>query len=482
MSDLNLYSVHWQDGMLLTQKHLKEQEKYFEDLAQWYASGIGDNYGLIRKSSEGKAALSLNTTVNGNRIVIEILQCQALTPNGSYIEINDSLGEVFRAEKEITDNNMPVFIGINPDLKKPVGEPDPSEDVPRIPYQIKNYVVHLGEKPNLPQDLFIQVANIVINGSEASLAPDYFPPCVTLNADDRLLSIATDYRNRLENLLTLASRAHTAVTARDAFKDATTGLQLAFKDTVYFLVYHLAATLDDFVVGRNAPHPLKMVIQFKKLFRVLSSMINLQPGLKDYLNERYFVKEHKSSIDRFIASVDAFLLSEYDHHNIATQVQMIDDVLGALRGVLGFLAQTKLEELGEQAVATETLTYQGKTYSNVGYGSCRLEQVGELSYLITNISEPCPISDTVTLLSKDLFTDAEWRSMQVRLGVNEARGLGETDPIDIDVTTFSNKVALHPRDMLKSSSVRQITLIFRGASDPQKLTKLGQMDLIIYAM
>jgi len=79
-----------------------------------------------------------------------------------------------------------------------------------------------------------------------------------------------------------------------------------------------------------------------------------------------------------------------------------------------------------------------------------------------------------------MFTDAEWRSMQVRLGINEARGLGETDPIDVDINTFNNKVALHPRDMLKSSSVKQVTLIFRGTGDPQKLSGMGKTDLIIY--
>jgi len=257
--------------------------------------------------------------------------------------------------------------------------------VSKIPYQIKNYVVPLGDKPNLPQEQYVQVARLIISGSEASPAPDYFPPCVTLNADDRLASMAVEYRNRLENLLGLTTKAYMGVTKRGAFKDAATGLQMAFKDTVYLLVYHLAATLDDFVVGRNAPHPLKMIIQFKKMFRVLSSLLNLQPGLKDYLNERYFNKEHNTDIGRFMASIDTFLLSEYDHQNLAKQVQMIDDVLGALRGMLAFLAQTKPEQLGDQAVATETLTYNGKTYTNVVYGSSRLEQVGELSYLIIDI-------------------------------------------------------------------------------------------------
>ncbi|MCD6380431.1 hypothetical protein J7M07_08325, partial [bacterium] len=84
--------------------------------------------------------------------------------------------------------------------------------------------------------------------------------------------------------------------------------------------------------------------------------------------------------------------------------------------------------------------------------------------------------------NKSLFSDDEWRSMQVRLGLNEARGLGETDPVDIDINTYRNKVAFHPLDMLKSSSVEQVTLIFRGVSDAQKLNGLGKSDLAMYIL
>ena len=55
MSDLNLYSVNWQDGMLITQQHLKDQEKYCEEMVRWYALGAGDRYGLIKKIVLGRA-------------------------------------------------------------------------------------------------------------------------------------------------------------------------------------------------------------------------------------------------------------------------------------------------------------------------------------------------------------------------------------------------------------------------------------------
>jgi hypothetical protein len=183
-----------------------------------------------------------------------------------------------------------------------------------------------------------------------------------------------------------------------------------------------------------------------------------------------------------MSAVDDFLLAPYNHNDLGGHIAVIDDLFSTLREILGFLAQVEKEQLGPQAVATESLTYRGITYQLTDYSSCRLEKVGDLNYLLIEIAKPAPMSDLVVLMAKDLFPTQVWSHMQVRLGLNEARGLGETDPIMIDTGTFGNKVALHPQDMMKSSLVRQVTLIFRGAGDAEKLTNLGKMDLIIYAL
>ena len=482
MSDLNLYSVNWQDGMLITQQHLKDQERYFEELVRWHALNVGDRYGLVKKSFSGKPALILNSMVTGNRLKVEVVRCQALTPDGTYIDITESSRDLVRAEVVIAGTTIPVYIGVDTSVKRQTGEPDPDEDLPRVPFLINSYSVHLGQPPALSEGRILQVAELTLRGSEIAPSPNYYPPCLTVFDDERLAQKAVDYRNRLENLLSLSSRAYLAVSTSGALAGESTNLQIAFRDTVYQLVYHLAATLDDYVVGRNACHPIDMIILFKKLFRVFSTLINLQPGLKDYLNEKFFTKELNSEVGRFVSSVEAFVLGDYNHQDLGGQIQAIDENLGTLRGILGFLAETKREQLGPQAMATDSLTYQGRTYRVMPFSSTRLEQVGELSYLLIDIAQPRAMADTVVLMSKDLYSAAEWSNMQVRLGINDARGLGETDPIDIDINTFGNKVALHPRDMLRSSSVRQATLIFRGAKEAAKFSKLGKMDLIIYTL
>ncbi len=477
MDDFKLHSVNWQDGMLITQQHLKDQEKYFEELAAWHAMHAGDRFGLIRKSHSGRPALSLNLAVNGNRLRVEVARCQAVTPDGCYIEISGASGDVVRGEAEVKQATVPVYIGVDTERKRQVGDPDPNEDFPRVPYLVSRYSVHLGDPPNMPEGQFLQVASLRVEGGDVSHAPGYYPPCVTMYADERLAEKALDLRNRVENLLSLSTRAHRVV---GTLAKESTSLQISFKDTISSLAYHLTSNIDDFVVGPNAGHPLRMVVFFKKLFRVFATGINLHSNVSDFLNEKYFNKQVGSEIARYLSSIEAFIMSEYDHRNLGGQVKMIDDILETMRGAMAFLAQTKDKDLGDQAVATETLTYMGRTYRNAAYSTCRLERVGELSYLMVEMAKPGPIGDVVTLMTKDLFGDAEWRSMQVRLGLNDARGLGETDPIDIDTTAFGNKVALHPRDMVETSSVRQVTLIFRGAPDPSKFDSLGKMDLIIY--
>ncbi|MBN2183971.1 MAG: hypothetical protein JW746_01455 [Candidatus Krumholzibacteriota bacterium] len=481
MSDFKLNSTNWQDGMLLTMGHLRDQDRYFEELVRWHATGADDNYGLVKKRKD-QPSLILNSTLSSNRLIVEVKRCQALLPCGAFIEFNETLsgGGVLRAEIEAGDPIVRVYIGADTADKKQVGDPDPSEEVPRVPYELPNYIVALKDPPNLPEDRYMQIAELAVQGSEVSQVEGYFPPCLRINADERLSSAAINYRNRVENLLKLSINAFLSASSDKSLEGASTRLQSAFRETTYYLVYHMSSHLDDFIVGRNAPHPGRMIVQFKKLFRVVSSLFNLQPALKDYLNEKFFTRETGSDIGAYLSSVDSFLLSEYNHRDIASQIRMIDGILDILRALMAFLSKTSLDQLSEQAVATETLMYRGKTYNNTSLKSSKLEQVGELSYLVMEFTKPTPVDDALTLINKDIFSDSEWRSMQVRLGLNNARGLGETDPVDVDINSYSNKVVLHPLDMLQSSSVNQVTLVFRGMSDSQKLGSLGKTDLILY--
>ncbi len=482
MSDFKLHSVNWQDGMLITQQHLRDQERYFEGLARWYSVDFADRYGMIRRATSNESALALEIMESGDVLNVTVKRCIALTPDGSYIEIGGDEEEQVRARTTLAEEAIPVYLSVSRIDKKEVGDPDPSESIPRIPYRIPDYRLHLKELPNLSVGSYLQIAKLDVSGGEIRISEDYYPPCVSVNSDERLAGKVMEFRNRLENLLALSSRAYMAITVDGALAAEKTDLQMAFKDTAQRLAYHLASTLDDFTLGHNAIHPLHMVLFFKRLFRVFSTLLNILPELKDYLNEKHFLKEKGSEIGRFLSSIDSFLLSEYNHRDIGAHVSMIDDLLTDLRGVFAFLAQTRKEELGLEATAQDILTYSSRSYRLVNYRSLDMEQVDELTYLFFDIEAPQDIEDAVILMSKDLFDTSEWSSMQVRFGMNEARRLGETDPVDMDLVTFAAKVALHPHDILRSDSVNKMTLIFRGTGHPEKFADLGKLDLMVYAL
>ena len=198
---------------------------------------------------------------------------------------------MLKAEADVAATRIPVFLGVAPGEKRQVGDPDPSEEVPRIPYEIPAYRITLGEPPNLPEAMYLEIALLAVNGSEVSPANDYVPPCVGVDADDRLSATAVDYRNRLENLLKLSINAHIAASSEGHRRGASTKLQSAFRgnDALSRVSHGLSSRRFRDRPERVAPGVF--IAQFKKLFRVVSALLHLQPGLKDFLNEKFFTRE-----------------------------------------------------------------------------------------------------------------------------------------------------------------------------------------------
>ncbi|MBD3258804.1 hypothetical protein GF377_10250 [candidate division GN15 bacterium] len=477
MSSFKLYSVNWQDGMLLNERHLLEQERYLEEVARWHGSPSGDGFGLVRRGFEAQPGLELKTAMAGGQARVDVVRCQALTSDGYIISIDADSGEVVQASSEAASDNLPVYISVQPAERLATGAPDPSEEVPRMPYRSGNYTLHLGERPSAPEGQVLQVARLRARDGQLVADETYFPPCVSTYADHRLDQKTADLRNRLESLLSIGNRAHQTISAGDK-----TDLQRDLLSFVAHFVMHLSSTLDTFQTGKHGRSPLTMVIFFKRLFRVFGSLLKLQPGVKDYVHEKYFVKEAGSDVSRFVVDVENFVLAEYNHEDIGGHVTAIEGILEQVKGVLSYLAQVKGDQLGDQAVATDSLAYSGKTYMIAPHSGTRVEQAGELVYLEIDLEEPRPMKDNVILLGKSLVSPTEWSSMHVRLGINDARGLGETDPVAVDAVTYGDKVALHPHDMLQSASVRKMTLIFRGVSDASAFSSLGKMDLFVYSV
>src|SRR3954467_6573971 len=93
--DIELTSVNWEFGMLLTPEHFLKQERYLEAQLLWALRYASSSWGLvgggprIPESERGVVkydpVVSLEEDETG--LSITVTQCRAITPSGGIVEI-----------------------------------------------------------------------------------------------------------------------------------------------------------------------------------------------------------------------------------------------------------------------------------------------------------------------------------------------------------------------------------------------------------
>ncbi len=473
MSEFRLLSVNWQDGMLVSRGHLADQERYFEELARWYANPIGDNFGLVPHTDS--AALKYHATLRGSVVRVEVSQCRAITGDGNIIEINPVDAAVVAGEEQAAPGTIPVYLALASDTREQVGQADPNEPVPRLPYSTRSYSVHIGTPPVLSETRYLQIAQLELGPDGLTNSAWFFPPCVTVAADERLQNTVRQLRDRLDSLMTAITRVASGLGPSSTLG---TGADLisSLKHLVSQLGLYSAYTFDSLLIGHNAPHPLTVVNQFKGLFRVLTTLLAYSPAVKDFLTDRFFQKQLRMEYRTFARAVDAFLLADYNHLDLGRHFEEADNLLNTTQQLIAFLAQG---EIAPEPAASDTVSYKGMTFSAASHTECLREDWNDFAIITLNLPAKVGVSDCVILMEKDLMDAAQWSAINVRIGFGDV-SLGETNPMTIDTTTFGSKVALRAQDMIRVDSAQKAGLWFRGLKDTNKLNDLSESDIKLY--
>lgn len=96
--DIDLGSVNWTQGMLLTPEHFLRQERYIDSSLLWTLRYATSGHGLVGAGARAEAAdrgagkfdPAIAIDDNGAEIKITVNECRALTPSGGIIEISPS--------------------------------------------------------------------------------------------------------------------------------------------------------------------------------------------------------------------------------------------------------------------------------------------------------------------------------------------------------------------------------------------------------
>lgn len=481
MIPLKLWSVNWKDGMLIKERHLREEERYHEELLQWITSHISGGYGLVSNSAYRGKTFLVTPLLKGNQLIVTVDLCNAITPGGSIININrenqDSSPVSTTLEIDPTkEQRLPLYLSTHPVEKKEVGSPRPDEEPPKLPYKTFSYSLHIGSPPTGPEGNWLQIAELSLGRNQVSLSEDYIPPCLTVSSSENLLNTTQMFRNTLENMLRLTTQTFKGFSSARGIEEFAEGapLRQAFLEISQNLALFLSTTLDGQPPLGNL-HPLSLILYYNNLFRLFHTLFELYPPARAFLK-----RSPKGEMEEsFFNQIESFLGTPYHHEDLRSHISSIRLLLGAMEEILVFIAELSPERL---MVHAGILEYRGRSYRQLDFESCRFSPAGDLQHLTIEGIKGGAIQDILVLLRRGLFSRDEYHYLDVRIGMNEANTLGQSDPGEVDAMTVPDRIVFSFIDRMRASEVYKLNVIFRGPINYTRLMNITKSDIQVYGL
>jgi hypothetical protein len=212
MPEDNTYlPVNWIDGMKISRKHFEQTGLYTQELARDLAAlHLTDyNFGILPGNRSLDMAVFFDS---GQGIQIELKSCNAVTPNGSRIQVQPADNIRFSVHfKEITSRynlqlsqvqQLYILLSINPFKRLPSGNPVMEENPPRHPHTKPEITLELmpGEQLNSAQlSGSLLLGKIGYQNGELQIESDFIPPCTAVNSLPALTDWHSKFRQALDN-------------------------------------------------------------------------------------------------------------------------------------------------------------------------------------------------------------------------------------------------------------------------------------------
>lgn len=294
--DLDLTSVNWTFGMLLTPQHFERQQHYHEAGLLWMLRNTTPAYGLvgggprIQESERGavKYDPKLALLEDENSLVITVTQCRAITASGGIVEITPDrpiTRKFGRAELEGV-SEAGVYI-VAPPFSKEVTEGGTDDFNPEIPpCRIPAYSLSLG----LGADAGSYSACVGrIRRQRYGVAfekdPTFIPACATMSAYSELtagwqeiVQVASALADRYTELF----RAMREFLALGIERGIETGSDAGAALFVEYMLTLLQAAVFDLLDPLQAPQ--RFFSRLKQLFYCAAVRFELTPAVQQYFD------------------------------------------------------------------------------------------------------------------------------------------------------------------------------------------------------
>lgn len=178
MTKYQLNSIDWSTVRLLHGEHLSYETRYHEELTRWSLCALG-RWGVLDMPSG-----SLVVTSSAKDFEVRLSQLRAITPEGFWIEISDTL-ILQDVNTQYTDLEIPIYVCIETNKRSSPLAASQARSLAEVNALRMNYLL-ASRQPAHALDA-LQIARLVKKGTQFVLDENYIPPCVRLNSHPNLI-------------------------------------------------------------------------------------------------------------------------------------------------------------------------------------------------------------------------------------------------------------------------------------------------------
>lgn len=467
--EIDLSSVHWTQGMLLTPEHFVRQELYFDSAMLWLARYATDSYGLVGIGARGDSAERgaakhdpvMSVDDDGENLKISLTQCRGISPSGDIFEIDPSnpLHQSFAKREFEGAQELGVYVVCAPH-EKSVTEGIEDTANPQIKstrrqtYRLKLDV----NAAEASHSLMVSRVRRIEGTLQYEKLSGFIPMCTTLIGHSELKRAWDRLREQMVSLADRYMQLHKAMVEYVALAVGRSINTREDEETLQF-VGRMVMTLESGV--HEVLNPLQTPQRFlQQLYRVVRSAavyLDLSPPTHDYFLQ--LAKVGVTEFESLLEQERQTLLSSRNlavRDNLTADVERIEQALARLRRL-------------EEALEGKYLDYRlSAALEALNFFFDRRPESPALYQSISRPARPQVFSDQMTFVFASLNLDARQTYRIVLIREDSARiemGQPIRTEVRINVGAGQGYNSIYPETKGELPEQRNFALDFEAPPD-----------------
>ncbi len=343
-NDIDLRSVNWEYGMLLTPEHFERQERYIDSGLLWLLRFATNAHGLVgagpRVASAERGAAKHDPIVDLHEdetsLKVAVSQCRGLSPSGDIIDIDPSQPvEVSIPKQELGENaELGVYVVCEPHQKVP----EEVTDDPNNPqmkssrrrlYQVK-VGIGAGDEPHSLQVCQLRRSDQTLRFEKVG---GFIPVCTTMVGHSELTRAGQRLNEQLARLADRYSGLHKGIIEYISMLEPR-GIPTAGDEETLRFVGQMVAALESCAYNTMdlTQSPQRFFQELYRAVRSAAVYLDLSPPTQNYF--RQLAVEVETEFDSLLDQEHQTLQTSREltiHDDLSVDVGRIERGLSRLR-------------------------------------------------------------------------------------------------------------------------------------------------------